>query len=183
MKSQETDSLTEHCLSSKMIHEGRVIQLKLDEIRLPNGKTGKREVVLHNGGVVIIPQKPDGKLVLVEQYRYAIGQRLLEFPAGRLNLQEDPLKAALRELTEETGFKAGNIKKLGHIFTAPGFCSECLHIYLATDLQEGSPQPDEDEFVEMVILSPDQLKQKIYKAEITDAKTLAAWSLFQTQCI
>jgi len=177
MNNKKLDNLTEHCLSSKLIHEGKVIQLKLDEISLPNGNTSRREVVIHNGGVVIVPIRPDGKLVLVEQYRYAVGQRLLEFPAGRLNKGEDPQEAALRELIEETGYRAGEIKKLGHIFTAPGFSNERLHIYLATELTAGEANPDEDEFVEPIVLSREELMHKIQNGEVHDAKTLSALTL------
>jgi ADP-ribose pyrophosphatase len=169
--------LTETCLSSTKVHDGKLLKFNIDEVSLPNGNTSEREIVLHPGGVVIIPVTNDGKLVLVEQYRYAVGQLLLEFPAGRLNPGEDPLEAALRELIEETGFRAGNIKLLTHIFTAPGFCNEKLYIYLATNLTAGEQAPDEDEFVKPILLSKEELAAKIKNGEVNDAKTLAGWGL------
>jgi ADP-ribose pyrophosphatase len=164
-------------ISRKSIHKGAVVETVLDEVLLPNGKAASREVILHNGGVVIVPITKDGKLVLVEQFRYPIGQMLLEFPAGRLNAGEDPQLAALRELAEETGYKAKKITSLGHIVTAPGFCSEKLFMFLAEDLEEGNPSPDEDEFVKPVLLTRQELQDKITNLQINDAKTLAAYAL------
>ncbi len=172
--------LTERKLSSELIYEGPIISLKVDEVALPSGRTGRREVVVHPGGVVIVPITKEGDFVLVEQFRYAPGQLLLEFPAGRLNGKgEDPLAAAKRELAEETGYVAGEIKLLTYAYTAPGFCNEKLYIYLATDLTPGNQNPDEDEFVKVHHFSRKELAQKIAKGEITDAKTLAGWGLVQ----
>jgi ADP-ribose pyrophosphatase len=150
-------------ISRKSIHKGAVVETVLDEVLLPNGKAASREVILHNG--------------VVEQFRYPIGQMLLEFPAGRLNAGEDPQLAALRELAEETGYKAKKITSLGHIVTAPGFCSEKLFMFLAEDLEEGNPSPDEDEFVKPVLLTRQELQDKITNLQINDAKTLAAYAL------
>ncbi|MDJ0625382.1 MAG: NUDIX hydrolase [Candidatus Caenarcaniphilales bacterium] len=177
MKDLLSENFAEECIESKLIHKGSILEFKLDKVRLPNGKTSSRELVLHPGGIVIIPITRDGKFVLVEQYRYATGEKLTEFPAGRLNLKEDPTEAARRELTEETGYTAGKIESLGFIYTAPGFCNEKLFMFLATELQEGKPNPDEDEFVRTIHLSRDELSQKIKSREITDAKTIAGWGL------
>ena len=176
---QELEDLTEICLSSETLYEGSVLKLKADKVKLPNNETSRRVTVSHPGGVVIIPITNDGLFVLVEQYRYAVGQKLLEFPAGRLNPPEDTMKAALRELREETGYTTENIKFLGHIFTAPGFCSEKLFIYLANDLIPGELDTDEDEFVKPIHLSPEELKSKILNGEICDAKTIAGLGLIQ----
>jgi ADP-ribose pyrophosphatase len=177
---QSTD-FTETQLERTLIHKGKVIDLVIDKVELPNKKHVTREVLLHSGGVVIVPVTSDGKFVLVEQFRYSIGQHLLEFPAGRLNKGEDPQEAALRELEEETGFIANKIEKLGFIYTAPGFCDEKLHIYLATELKAGKPNPDEDEFVNVVILSQDELAEKIKTQKIYDAKTLSGWAMLKNQ--
>ncbi|MDX1919626.1 MAG: NUDIX hydrolase [Candidatus Caenarcaniphilales bacterium] len=169
--------LTEKQISRRSIHKGSVVETVVDEIILPNGKSAKREVILHAGGIVIVPITKEGHFVLVEQYRYPIETLLLEFPAGRLNPGEDPLKAAYRELAEETGYRAASIEPLGFIYTAPGFCSEKLYMYVAKGLEEGEQNPDEDEFVKPVLMSKEELAQKIKNFEIHDAKTLAAWSL------
>lgn len=172
---------TEKQISRKIIYEGKVVDLVIDEVSLPNGKSANREIILHSGGVVVLPITKEGNLVLVEQFRYATGQTLLEFPAGRLNKNENPQKAALRELKEETGFTAGKIENFNHIFMAPGFCTERLFVFLATDLIKGEAQPDEDEFVRTIILKPSEFKDKIIKSEIIDAKTLAIWSIYSAK--
>ncbi len=170
--------MEEKTLNSQIIYQGSVISLKVDEVSLPDGKKGQREVITHNGGVVIIAITPEQKLVLVEQFRYSIGQKLLEFPAGRLNsLQENPSEAAKRELQEETGYIAGQIKLLSFAYSAPGFCSEKLYFYLATNLQQGLACPDEDEFVNTVLLTKQELSEKIKTGQINDCKTLAGWAL------
>lgn len=177
---QTPNDLTEKQISRRSIHKGKVVETVIDEISLPNGKTTTREVILHSGGIVIVPITKDGSFVLVEQYRYPIGSLLLEFPAGRLNPGEDPQEAALRELAEETGYRASSIKSMGFIYTAPGFCNERLYIFLASELEEGEQNPDEDEFVKPILISKEDLAQKIKNQEINDAKTLSAWSLLGT---
>ncbi len=178
LQKPEINDLTEKQISRQNIYKGNIVNLVIDDVKLPNGKNAKREIILHSGGVVILPITKEGNLVLVEQFRYATGQTLLEFPAGRLNKHEDPKLAAVRELKEETGFKAVKIESLNYIFMAPGFCNERLFTFVATDLQAGEPQPDEDEFVRTIILSPAEFKQKIIKSEIIDAKTLSVWSIY-----
>jgi ADP-ribose pyrophosphatase len=176
--SKFSSDLLETRISSRVVHKGHILKLTLDEVKLPNGNTSQREVVHHPGGVVIIPRTHDGKFVLVEQFRYAIGQDLLEFPAGRLNHGEtDPMRAAARELAEETGYSAEKLESLGRVFSAPGFCNERLFIYMATGLLPGIPHPDEDEFVRIVHLTKEELKHKVEIGEIHDAKTLACWGL------
>lgn len=170
--------MKEETLNSQLIYQGSIISLKIDEVSLPNGKKSRREVIMHNGGIVIIPITAEQKFVLVEQYRYSAGQNLLEFPAGRLNsLDENPLEAAKRELQEETGYIAGEIKPLTFAYSAPGFCTEKLYFFLATNLQAGPASPDEDEFVSTVLLSKQELAKKIKTGKINDCKTLAAWGL------
>jgi ADP-ribose pyrophosphatase len=171
----------EHNTHSKQIYKGNIVTLCLDQVTLPDGRSAKREVVRHAGGVTIVPYTTEGEFVLVEQYRYAIGQMLLEFPAGRLQEGEDPLMAASRELMEETGFRPGKLEPLGSIFTAPGFCDECLHIYLATDLVPGEQSLEEDEFLNVLHLSKHQLVERIRLSHVHDAKTLAAWSFLHKE--
>ena len=176
---QDLQDLTEKKLSSKTLYKGKILEYCLDQVESPNGKEGEREVILHNGGVVIIPRLSNDRFILVRQFRYAINKTILEFPAGRLNSKsEEPEKAALRELIEETGYKAEKITHINSIFTAPGFCSEVLHIYLAEELSEVGQNLDPDEFVNLIELSRVQLESLIKEKEIQDAKTLAAWAMF-----
>ncbi|HEY9886620.1 MAG TPA: NUDIX hydrolase [Vampirovibrionales bacterium] len=172
-----TQNLEEKQLSTRLVHRGNVVDLTVDQVELPNGKRGEREVVLHNGGVVIVPQLETGQFILVKQYRYAIQSTLFEFPAGRLEIGENPAQAAIRELEEETGYCTNKLEHLGDIYTAPGFCSEKLNIYLATELEFKKQNLDEDEFLEVFVMSQAELMQKVKQQEITDAKTLAAMSM------
>jgi ADP-ribose pyrophosphatase len=178
--------LTETCLSSTPIFEGRVLRFKRDEVRLPNGHTGIREIAMHPGGVVVLPILDDGRLILVAQYRYALGRVSLELPAGKLDGGEEPFAAIQRELREETGYVASQWDHLGCIHTAPGFCDEKLWLYRASGLTPQALTPEEkaasdthDEFLERVVLTPAEVLEKIRTHEITDAKTicLMSWHL------
>ena len=147
--------------------------MRHDEITLPDGNPARREVLEHPGGVVIIPVLPNGDLILVRQYRYAISQHILEFPAGKLEKGEDPFECAKRELEEETGYAANIWQSSDYIYTAPGFCNEKLYFYIARDLtQLESPNTEEDEFIQMITTSPQELQNKINLGEVTDAKTI-----------
>lgn len=169
--------LTERQLSSEQIYSGRVISLHVDEVILPNGQQSTREIVRHPGAVAIVPIEASGRVVMVEQYRYAAQRTLLEIPAGTLKPGEDPDLCAARELQEETGYKPGKLTKLGSIFLAPGYSTEQIHLYLATDLTESRLAMDEDEFINVHILSFDEIHEQIANNAICDAKTIAAISL------
>ena len=143
-------NLTEQLLSRREIYHGRIIDVQVDTVSLPNGNTSTREVVRHPGGVGILALDDEDCAVLVEQYRYVFGRTLLEIPAGKLEPGEDPVAGALRELKEETGCTAGRIVPLGAIYPSPGFLTEVTYLFAALDLTEGEMQPDEDEFVEVV---------------------------------
>ena len=155
-------------------YKGVIVTVRLDEAELVNGKIVKREVVEHPGGVTILPVDADGVCTLVRQFRYPFGRMMLEAPAGKLEYGEDPDEAAVRELSEETGFTAGRMIKLGAICTSPGFSSEVLHLYLALDLQSGKSHPDEDEFLNVVKMPLAQLVELSMNGEIDDAKTVVA---------
>ena len=159
--------LTERTIESKTMFQGRIITVLLDTAGLPDGGTAQREVVLHPGGVAILP------LDLVRQYRYPLHGLLLELPAGKLDPGEDHRPAALRELSEETGLEAGELTYLGHIYASPGFCDEALHMYLARDLTRARQHLDEDEFLDVVTMPFDTLVEQVMSGEITDAKTVA----------
>lgn len=166
------EQLFEKFINSQEVFSGKMLHLTVDTVLLPNDKTATREVVKHPGAVAIVPIFPDGKVVFVKQYRYPVGQVLLELPAGKLDVGELPKNCALRELQEETGYKANNLEKLTSIFTAPGFSDEVIHIYKATGLLMKDKNPDEDEFVESIVLDEKQIKDMIKDGTICDAKTL-----------
>ena len=163
----------EKTLESKRVYEGRIINLRLDSVSLENGSTAMREVVEHPGAVGIVALKENGDIVMVKQYRKAVEQVLLELPAGKLEQGEDPADCAARELTEETGYTAGDLRYLVSFYTSPGFSNEVMHMFLATDLKEGKNDPDDDEMVETVEISRDRAIDMILKGEIKDGKTIA----------
>jgi len=159
--------------NSKTLFEGKVFNLKVDEIEYDSGNKGIREVIVHPGGAVVIPVTNEGKLVMVTQIRYPFQTTLLEFPAGKLDINEDPLDCAVRELEEETGYKAAKVNKLGKIYTAPGYCTETLHIYVAQELKKGDHKREEGELgMEVFELSLEEIETKINNGEIADAKSI-----------
>lgn len=158
---------------SEVLFKGKVFDLKVDEIEYNSGNAGIREVAIHPGGAVVVPILDSGKIIMVKQFRYPLQQIILELPAGKLNIDEDPYVCAVRELEEETGYKAGNVEKLGAICTTPGFCTEILHIYIAKDLIPGNHNREEGEYgMEIFEYSFEEIEQKISSGEIVDAKTI-----------
>lgn len=167
--------LKEHTIASKTIFQGKIVELLVDQVRLPNGKQAAREVVRHPGGVTVLPLDETGNVTLVRQYRYPIGQELLELPAGKLDSRtEAHADAAARELSEETGLRAQEWTYLGSMLASAGFCDEELHLYLARGLIQEEQHPDEDEFLNVVTMSFDELARRVMEGEIRDAKTVAA---------
>ena len=166
--------LREKTLSSRTVFKGRIITVKVDEALLPNGAKAGREVVEHPGGVCVLALQADGTVPLVRQFRYPLGQVMLELPAGKLEYGEEPRPAAIRELGEEVGLEPGELTDLGYMYVSPGFCNERIYLYLARDVKEVPVHPDEDEFLDIVSLPFEQLVQQVMSGEITDAKTVAA---------
>ena len=167
--------LTERMVSSQTIFEGHIVKVTLDQAELPNGKLAAREVVYHPGGVAVLALDEDGNVPLVRQFRYPIQQLLLELPAGKLDRDsEDQLEAAKRELSEETGLEAENWIYLGSMLVSPGFCDERLHMYLARNLKHKEQHLDEDEFLNVEVMSFDDLLAQVMDGTIEDAKTVAA---------
>ncbi|MCX7780240.1 MAG: NUDIX hydrolase [Negativicutes bacterium] len=148
-----------------------MISLRLDEVELPNGAVSTREIVVHPGAVAVVPLCEDGRVIMVRQYRHAAGQVLLEIPAGKLDEGEDPVCCAARELEEETGYQASVLRHLSTVYTTPGFTDEIMHIYAAQGLTPAKQRTDEDEFIDIEILTPAQLKYMLSSGEIRDAKT------------
>jgi len=164
----------EKTISTRVIFNGMLLTVLKDEVLLENGAMSVREHVLHPGAVAVVPITNDGKVILVEQYRYPIKQKLLEIPAGKFDKPgEDALECAKRELEEETGYIATHYTYLGYIHTTPGFSNEIIHLYLAQGLVPGQSDPDEDEILEVHIEDFNKVVEKCINGEITDAKTVA----------
>lgn len=161
--------------SSQLIFDGKVLHLYRDEIYLPDGKEAYREFCRHNGAVCIIPLTDEGEVICVRQYRYAVGQMMLEIPAGKLDTpDEDPTSAALRELKEETGATCKSLTYMGVYLGSPAILSETIHMYLAEGLEFGDTHLDEDEFLETERIPLSTLVDMIVKGEVPDGKTQAA---------
>lgn len=156
------------------VFKGKILQLNQEEATLPNGLQVCFEIVRHPGATAIVPLKENGNVILIRQYRYAVSDYLLEIPAGTLHPGEDPMVCAARELEEEIGYKATRWEKLLPIFTAPGFCDEKIHLYLAQGLRETKQRLDQDEIIERVEMPLSEAVTKILDGTICDAKSIAA---------
>ena len=165
--------LFEKIISTEKKFEGRVFTAEVSVVELPDGNTSTREIIRHNGGAAIVAIDDDKNIFLVRQYRISTDQELLEIPAGKLEKGEDPLKCAIRELEEETGMIAGNVKHLFTMYATPGYCSERLHIYLATDLKPGKIHRDEEEFLHVIKMPFDVAHKMVMNGQFFDAKTIS----------
>lgn len=167
--------LFEKRISSEKIYNGKIINLSVDQVLLPNGKTSTREVVSHNGAVCIVAIDKDNMLYMVNQFRYPFNCELLEIPAGKLDSpNEDPKEASIRELREETGLIAKDMFYLGEFKPSVAYLTEVIHMYLATQFENGSQDLDDDEFLDVIKIPFDEAIEKILNNEITDGKTIAA---------
>ena len=161
-----------------VIYNGKILRLDRDEVALSDGSHSYREIVRHNGGAGVLFVR-DGKILLVKQFRYAYGRELYEIPAGKLDGAEDPARAALRELKEETGFLATQAKLLAKIFPSPGYTDEIIWVYLVDEACEGEAQPDLGEFVQGEWFYIEDVARMIACGEICDAKTVIAFLRYQ----
>ncbi len=152
-------------------YRGKIINLRVDDALLPNGRISKREVVEHPGGVCVAALTEDHCLYLVRQFRYPYGETVLELPAGKREPGEDPEVCGRRELNEETGNVAGNFREMGRLYPTPGYTNEVIYLYLATDLHMAQMNPDEDEFLEVEKMPLSTLKEMVLRGEIPDAKS------------
>jgi len=168
-----TKSTRAKILRSKIIYKGPVFGVRRDEVLEPGGIRTTREVVTHPGSVVILPLLPDGRILLVRQYRHATRQFLWELVAGRIERGENPRQAAARELLEETGYRAKRYRLFLDIFPTPGFLEERMYILLAQGLTSGDARPEEDEKISSRVFSRSQLRQMIRRGKLRDAKTIA----------
>ena len=161
-------------LRSEILMKGRAFAIRRDHLKTPDGRETKFEIIEHGGSVVIIPVDENGNMLLVRQYRHATGQDLLELPAGTLDGGENPEICAAREIREETGMAAGKLKKLGDFYLAPGYSTEFMVVFLATDLSHNPLEADADEFLSMEAIQVAEAIKMAERGEMPDAKSLAA---------
>lgn len=166
--------LEEKKVDSVSIYDGVIVKLFRDTAELPNGKQVAREVIRHCGAVCVVPINENGEVVLVEQFRYPFSKTLIEVPAGKLDIGEDPYSAALRELREETGYVTSELISLGEYYPSPAILDEVIHIYLATDLSLGSQALDDDEFLEVLTMPLQKACELVIEGKIPDGKTQVA---------
>lgn len=166
-------------LKQRLLYQGRKFNFDVARLRLPNGSEGDWECIRHPGGALAVPVTPEGKLVLLRQYRFAAAGRLLEFPAGTIEPNEDPAETIKREIEEETGYRAHKWQKLGQFFLAPGYSDEIIYAFLAQNLEklEKPPAQDDDEDMETVLFTPEELEQAILTGEPVDAKSISSFFL------
>jgi ADP-ribose pyrophosphatase len=166
----------------RVVHRGRVFTVQVESITLPNGHPLEAEIVRHPGSVVIVPVHEDGRVVLVRQYRHALGRSVWELPAGSLKLGEDPGAAAARECHEEIGLIPGRLDYLGAYYPTPGYCDEKMHFYRATELRrrgdgDAAAHPDDDEDIEATAFGRDAITGMMASGEIVDLKTIGGLAL------
>jgi ADP-ribose pyrophosphatase len=167
-------------LDHRTIFRGRILNLEVDRVIEPSGVEVVREVVRHQGAAVVLPLTRDEKVVLVRQYRYAVGRFLWEVPAGHIGSGETPEQTARRELVEETGYRPRQLRKLTAVYPSPGFSDEVMHIFLATDLEPGSASPEEDESIETGHFSVEEAMAMVSDGSIQDGKTLLSLMLLSS---
>lgn len=153
------------------VYDGKVVKLEVDSVILPSGQESKREIIRHSGGACVVYEE-DGKIAFVRQYRYAYGESVLEIPAGKLNYGEDPMQAGKRELKEETGITVEKLTLLHVVYPTPGYTDEKLYVYFAKQGEKGDRNLDDDEFLDVVWIPTDKVKEMLFSGEIKDAKTL-----------
>jgi len=164
-------------LQRETVYQGKAFDVHRDTVRLPNGQSTQLDIVEHVGAVTILPLDEQGRIWFVRQYRHPAAQQLLELPAGTLEPGEPPEACALREIREETGQAAGEMRKLGEFFLAPGYSTETMHVFLATKLRPNPLPSDSDEFLSVETRPVAEVLQMVERGEIQDGKTLAALML------
>lgn len=168
----------EKTVSSEVIFEGRIIRVHVDTVEMPDGKLATREVVDHPGGVGVVALTDNNEVIMVKQFRKPIEKAIYEIPAGKLDHGEDHRVCGIRELEEETGYKAKEFIYLGYMYPTPGFANEVTHVYLAKGLYEGQIHPDPDEYLDVEKIPIDKVKEMIMNNEINDGKTV--FGVFKT---
>lgn len=169
-------------LDRTLVYKGVIIDFYQDTIKVPNGNVVKWDFIGHKGAAAVVAVNEDGKLLMVRQYRNALDRETLEIPAGALDSADEPTHvAAARELEEETGYKAGKLELLITLRTTVAFCNEKIDVYVATDLQPGKQNLDDDEFINVEAHDIDELVQMIYDCKIEDSKTVAALMAYKNK--
>ena len=171
-KKHKMTYLKEKTIKAETVYEGTFLTLKRDKILLPNGNTSTREWIKHPGAVCCVPILPNGKIVLIRQYRYAVKEEMIEIPAGKLDKNEIPEKCALRELEEEIGYKANKLTLLANIHPAAGFTDEKMWLYLAENLVKTKQSLDADEFLALFPTKLNEAVDMVWSGKITDVKTI-----------
>lgn len=170
----------EPTVSSQPVFQGRIISLQVDTVAMPDGGTATREIVKHPGAAAVIALL-GGKLLVVDQYRKPLEKTQIEIPAGKLDVGEDPMEAAARELEEETGYRGENLRLVSSFYTSPGFADEKLYLYFTDELKPGRFNPDEDEDLVIQAITLEEADAYIASGRISDAKTILAvyaWKLY-----
>jgi len=168
----------EKTLSSRLVYEGRAVKLRIDTVKTPDGRETTREVVEHSDCVAIIALDADGKVLLVEQFRKPVEKELLEIPAGGIDPDEDPVTTVCREMREETGYLPRKVERLGGFYSAPGYCTEYLYLYLATDLTPSPLHAEDTDNISLVRVPVTQIPSLIASGSICDAKSIAGLLTF-----
>lgn len=164
----------ETVLASRRIYDGRVVSLRLDDVRTSRSLQTMREIVEHHGAVALVAVDDEDRVLFVKQYRHAVGRVTTEIPAGTLEPGEDPLTSAARELAEETGYSAAQFERIGGIYPSPGFCTEHIHLYLARRLTRGVAHPEDDEHIVVESVPWAEAIRRVTAGEIDDAKSVCA---------
>ena len=164
--------LREEQVSGQQVFSGRLLDVRCDTVRLPNGHLATREYIVHPGAVMVVPILDDGRLVVERQYRYPLGRVMLEFPAGKLEHREPPLNCAVGELAEETGYRASEWARAGVLHNAIAYSSEGIEVWFARGLTAGARGLDDEEFLDVSLATLEELMRLAQRGEITDAKTL-----------
>ncbi|MFC2052210.1 NUDIX hydrolase [Chloroflexota bacterium] len=168
----------EETLSSRQIYEGRAVKLRVDTVQTPGGRETTREIVEHSDCVAIVAIDADDNVLLVNQFREPVERELMEIPAGGIEADEDPVTTVRRELQEETGYLPQKVERLGGFYSAPGYCTEYLHLYLATDLIPSQLYAEDTENIRLTLVPVSQIPSLIASGSICDAKSIAGLFTF-----
>ena len=170
--------VVEETLSSREVYSGRVVRLRVDDVSLPDGRKTSREIVEHADCVAVVPIDAEGNVLMVKQFRKPVEKDLLEIPAGGIDPGEEPQDAVRREMREETGYLPKKVKKLGGFYASPGYCTEYLHLYLATELIPDSLHAEDSDSIELVRVPINEVAGLIYNGDISDAKSIAGLLIY-----
>lgn len=182
MSNADRGSTTAHLVEAKVdsesVFDGKLLHVRRDTVRLPDGTLATREYIVHPGAVLVVPVLADGRLVVAHQFRYPLGRVMIEFPAGKLDAGEAPLDTARRELREEAGYVAARWERLGLVHSVVAYSTEAIEFFVAEDLSHVGAQLDAGEFLEIAVMSVDEMLTAVDREEVTDAKTVAALLLY-----